>query len=301
MKWLAVCLSVLIAFVAGVFCAPVFYKKSASKSAKQSLFAVTEHKPFVLIVPSFNNQEWVKNNLHSIFGQKYDNYRVIYIDDASDDATLSQVQSYVAMHQLEHRIEIMHNEFNKGACENVYRAVHSCSDEEIAIIIDGDDWLAHDRVLIRLNEIYADPEIWMTYGSYIEYPNYSYTVANFSRELPKRIIKSNAIRSFSRKHWCLSHLRTFYVSLYKKIQQKDLLFDGNFYDASQDLAFMIPMVEMAGSHVKFIDEVFLIYNRSNPLNDHKVRAKRQTQIAQYIFDLPRYEPLTSLYPFRPPI
>ena len=52
-----------------------------------SRFAVKEHKPFVVIVPSYNNSEWVERNLRSIFEQKYDNFRVIYIDDASTDGT----------------------------------------------------------------------------------------------------------------------------------------------------------------------------------------------------------------------
>ena len=49
----------------------------------EPLFAVTEHKPFVIVVPSYNNSSWVEKNLRSIFEQKYDNYRVVYINDAS--------------------------------------------------------------------------------------------------------------------------------------------------------------------------------------------------------------------------
>ncbi len=262
-----------------------------SSASKEKLFAVTEHKPFVIVVPSFNNSEWVEKNLSSIFAQKYDNYRVIYIDDASTDDTFDKSQNYVAWSGMSHRIEVIHNEANKGGCENIFRALHSCSDEEIAIILDGDDWFAHDRVLQRLNEVYACPEVWMTYGSYIEYPSYGYTVANFAQPLPQKVIENNAVREYTRKHWCLSHLRTFYASLFKKVNLDDLQWDGNYYDAAYDLGFMIPMAEMAGSHAKYVKEILYIYNRATPLNDNKVRAKRQQQIAQHILDLPCYEPL----------
>ena len=87
--------------------------------------------------------------------------------------------------------------------------------------LDGDDWFAHDMVLERLNEIYADPEIWLTYGSYIEYPNYGYSVANFAQPVPKRIFEKQSIREYTRKHWCFCQLRTFYASLFKKIKIED--------------------------------------------------------------------------------
>ncbi len=44
-------------------------------------------KPFVFIIASYNNSEWYKNNLDSVFAQDYENYRIIYIDDASPDGT----------------------------------------------------------------------------------------------------------------------------------------------------------------------------------------------------------------------
>jgi glycosyltransferase involved in cell wall biosynthesis len=282
------------AMVASLFEWKVSWLNVSKKPQKMQLFAVNEHKPFVIIVPSFNNSEWVEKNLSSIFGQKYDQYRVIYIDDASNDNTLALVKAYIDSRQYGHRIDVIHNDVNKGACENIYNAVRLCGDDEIAVILDGDDWFAHERVLARLNEIYANPNVWLTYGSYIEYPSYSYTVANFAHPLPKKVIEKNTIRTYIRKHWCLSHLRTFYSSLYKKIKREDLFFEGKFYDAAQDLGFMIPLVEMAGNHAQFVNEVLLIYNRANALNDHKLRAKRQQLVAQHILDLPPYARLQDL-------
>ncbi len=264
------------------------------KKPQERFFAVTEHHPFVIIVPSYNNTEWVEKNLSSIFSQKYDNYRVIYINDASTDGTLQWAQDYISTHRMDHRVEVIDNEQNRGACENIYRAVQSCRDDEIAMILDGDDWFAHDRVLPRLNEIYADPQVWMTYGSYIEYPSYGYTVANFARPLPDEVVQKNGVREYTRKHWCLSHLRTFYASLFKQIKGSDMQWDGKFFDATYDLALMLPMAEMAGEHAKYVGEVLYIYNRANPFNDDKVRAQRQKAVAGHILDLPVYPRLSEL-------
>ena len=35
-------------------------------------------KPFVIVVPSYNNEKYCEQNLLSILGQEYQNFRVIY-------------------------------------------------------------------------------------------------------------------------------------------------------------------------------------------------------------------------------
>lgn len=297
-KWIGCALLLAVGFILGAMNGSLMDWKEkrfsfSKKKSSQVFFPVQENKPIVIVVPSYNNSEWVEKNLRSIFEQKYDNYRIIYINDASRDETLAKVEEMVTQKKQWHRFTLINNPVNKGACENIYLAIQSCDPNEIAMILDGDDWFAHDRVLERINEVYADPSVWLTYGSYIEYPSYSYKVANFAEALPKDIIQHHAVRAFTRKHWYLSHLRTFYVSLCQRVKQEDLMWEGKYYDAAYDLAFMIPMVEMAGEHVKFLKEVFYIYNRATPLNDNKIRAKRQREISEHIIALPVYPELTS--------
>jgi glycosyltransferase involved in cell wall biosynthesis len=288
-----VCLILLAAgFALGKIPFAQWWKQSVKPPAS-SLFAVKEHKPFVVIVPSFNNSEWVERNLRSIFEQKYDNFRVIYIDDASTDETLSKALKITADYNQQHRVQICHNASNRGAVENIYHAIYSCSDQEIMIICDGDDWLAHEHVLQRLNERYADPSVWATYGSYIEYPSYSYTVANFASPLPAKIIQNNAVREFSKEHWCISHMRTFYAGLFKQIRLEDIVYEGKYFDAAADVAFMIPMAEMAGEHLQFVEDILYIYNRASPLNDNKLRAERQRHITAHILSLHPYSRVSS--------
>jgi glycosyltransferase involved in cell wall biosynthesis len=265
---------------------------SQQQEPNENVFAVKEHKPFVLVIPSYNNAEWVEKNLRSLFEQKYDNFRIIYIDDASTDGTGASAQALTAAYGQEHRMQLCRNDSNRGAVENIYRAIHSCLDEEIIVICDGDDWLSHERVLQRLNEIYADPSVWATYGSYIEYPNYSYTVANFAAPLPPQVIEHNAVRSYSRKHWCISHMRTFCAGLFKQIKETDLLYEGKYYDVAADVAFMVPIAEMAKEHLRFIKDILYIYNRASPLNDNKVRYARQKLISDHILHLEPYAPVS---------
>src|SRR5581483_1971233 len=97
-------------------------------------------KEIIVIIPSYNNAKWYSKNLDSIFTQQYSNYKVIYINDNSNDATYSLVTAYIQERHLENKIEIINNTERHGALYNVYHAVHLCPDHAIILIVDGDDW-----------------------------------------------------------------------------------------------------------------------------------------------------------------
>ncbi|HSX12208.1 MAG TPA: glycosyltransferase, partial [Rhabdochlamydiaceae bacterium] len=185
----------------------------------------------------------------------------------------------------EGRVTLIRNKENLKAIENFYRAFHACKDQEIVVMMDGDDWLAHDRVLESLNECYADPAVWVTYGSYIEYPSYKKWARG---EIPHKIHQNHDYRKFSKRKFIFSHLKTGYAGIFKKIRMEDLLKEGKFMPASYDQAFMLPAVEMAKEHTHYIKDVLYIYNRNNPINDDKVRLATQQSCTHYIQSLPPY-------------
>ncbi|MFS8564222.1 MAG: glycosyltransferase family 2 protein [Rhabdochlamydiaceae bacterium] len=262
-------------------------KRSFTKVEKS--FLVTEQKPFVIITPSFNNSKWCEKNLMSVFDQTYDNYRLIYIDDCSTDGTADKVQEIVARFGKADKVQLIRNKVNKGAMANFYHAIHSCSNEEIVVCLDGDDWLAHDRVLERLNTFYANPDVWLAYGGYREYP--SYNKGCYSKKLPNHVINHNKFREHE---WSTSHIRTFYAGLFKQIKLQDFFKDGKFLATACDVAMMMPMLEMAREKIFYIKkDIFYIYNHSNPLNDDAMRWKEQVSVQEYIRALPKYNRIPS--------
>lgn len=263
-----------------------------SKSKKVSLhtpIAVTENKPIVVVIPSYNNSNFCEENLASVFNQKYSNYRVIYVDDCSTDGTYEKVKAYIALQQQEPRVTLVRNEKRCTALENLYRAIHTCADHEIVAILDGDDYFAHTGVLEILNKNYNDPNVWMTYGNYLVYPTYD--LAENPRKIPRKVIKNNSIREAVKTTWYLSHLKTFYAGLFKQIKEEDLKWNGEFFKMTYDQAIMLPMAEMAGRHIRFIKDVLYLYNRTNPLCDDKVNVALQQACKRYIQTLPRYSRL----------
>ena len=245
-------------------------------------------KRIVVVTAAYNNRHYCERMLQSAFLQKYENWHLIYVDDCSIDGSYEFVQQRIQDADMEAKVTLIKNQSHNGrAIENQYKAIYMCNDKDIIVIIDGDDWLAHDQVFAYLNYVYSTENVWLTYGQFIEYPSGN---KGFCSPMPQHIITCNAFREYSR---IPSHLRTFYAGLFKKIKKTDLMYDGEFMSMTGDMAAMIPMIEMACDHFKFIEHVLLIYNAENPLNDHKKSKELQRKLDLYIRSLNRYEKIST--------
>lgn len=241
-----------------------------------------EEKPICVITASYKNARWYQRNLDSIFAQKYTNYTLYYTDDASPDNTGELVAQYIQEKKMEHKVKLTRNTERQGALANQYRMIHACPDNAIILIVDGDDWLAHDHVFAYINSVYSQHDVWLTYGQYQEWPSGAY---GFNRAIPKQVIEQNTLRN---QYSAFSHLRTYYAWLFKKIKLEDLMIDGKFLAMSGDIAVMLPMTEMARDHFAFITDVLYIYNGANDINDHKVSKQTQRNIDLWVRSRPPY-------------
>ncbi len=267
-----------------------FFSKGPRKEVASLDENLEEKTSFVVIIPSYNNEKWCVKNLTSVLEQDYQNFRVIYIDDASTDATFEKVSALLSLSkEWQKRTQLIRNEVNQGAMANLYHAIHSCLEREVVVILDGDDWFAHYGVLSRLNRAYVNPETWLTYGSYADYPGLKR--GECSKRVAESVVKE---ASFRKAPWTTSHLRTFYAGLFKRIKLQDLVEGGKFYDATYDMAIMYPLLEMARDHAQFIKDILCVYNRATPLNDDKIRFARQQFLKNRIQNLPSYAPLATL-------
>lgn len=237
---------------------------------------------FVVVIPSWNNSQWYKLNLDSVFEQTYSNFHVIYIDDESSDDTGNVVAQYSKENGYEDKITLICNEKRRGALANLYHAIHSCDDNAVIVTLDGDDWFKDEYVLERLYKIYSNDDIWMTYGSYENHPQGTRGVA---RQMPNWVVQHNAYREYG---WAASHLRTFKAWLFKCIKLEDLLYEGEFFSVTWDMAMMFPMLEMAGVHCASIPDILYVYNQETPFNDYKQRFILQIHCDKVIRSKEKY-------------
>lgn len=256
---------------------PLFSQESPDQQTK-----------FFVVIPSYNNSKWCEANLESVFFQTYQNWTIYYIDDCSTDGTGDIVERYVDFRGMNDKCHIVHNAVRVGAMENLYHAIHTADPHSVIVDFDGDDRLAHNGVFQELADVYADPEVWLTYGSYQFEPR---GVRGFCRALPDNILSN--IRGYG--PWVTSQLRTFYAQLFLLIQKEHLMKEGRFFEIASDVGLFMPMIEMASPrHIKYIHTINYLYNFTNPLSDSRKRLL-QLETDLYIRSLPRYKPLAQLF------
>lgn len=228
---------------------------------------------FKFVVPIYNCEKWIGKNIKSMMLQDYESYECFLIDDMSTDNTVNIIKDLI---KGDHRFKLTVNTEKKYALKNIYDTISPSAgfkDEDVIVTLDGDDWLATKKCLSILNDVYNETGCSMTYGSYLDYP--SMRRGCCCGEIPDHVVRNNGYRE---ARWVSSHLRTFKYRLWSKIEKKDLLDeDGEFYRMTWDMAFMYPMLEMAGPLAVHIPETIYVYNGENPNNDHKI--DKQLQVA----------------------
>ena len=236
---------------------------------------------FKLIVPSYNNEQWVEYNLASILNQTYQNFEVVYINDASDDNTLEKVNSIVGNNK---KFNIINNKTNKGAAYNYVEFVDKfVDDEDIIVHLDGDDWLIDEHVLYKLNQTYIENDYWMTYGQFLVFDGNEYRKSN-----PQGTAHSDYVHQFKlyrRDDWRASHLRTYKGKLFKAISKDDLkdLSDKQYYWHASDLAWAFPALEMCPKEkIGVLDFYSHVYNQT-PSN--QVRTAEREDSSNNIYEL----------------
>lgn len=249
---------------------------------------------FKIIVPFYNVEKWIKICIRSIKAQDYKDFQCVLLDDMSTDDTAKIVREEIGDDPRFTFVEVQEKAF---ALKNIYDgiALSSPEPENIIVTLDGDDWFARKDVLTVLDQVYRNSDCRITYGSYAEYPGGK--KGKFAKPIPPEWISQRLLR---RAPWQASHLRTFKYDLWRRIKVEDLQdADGNFYRMAWDLAFMFPMLEMAGPRSLHIPQPLYVYNMSNPLNDHKIDNTLQVSTENEIRHKPPYAtlmPTEGTYP-----
>ncbi|QQR53661.1 glycosyltransferase [bacterium] len=243
-----------------------------------SQILVANDLPLVAVTCMYNNEKWALKNLESIFNQKYNNFRVVIVDDCSTDNTVSIIKNYLNVSKNNKRTVLIENKNRRRKLANLYDVLYQIADDEIAILVDGDDWLADNSVFSYINSIYQKNDVWFTYGQYENIPAqeaiaWGFNPKGYAKAIPTETIKN---RSYRKGPFYYMHPRTFKGWLFKLVKLEDLIstsvegFIGDFFPASNDLAMYIPMVEMAHTKVRFIKKILYKRNLFSDLVGFKV-------------------------------
>ena len=265
----------------------VFWQKiedTFSVNLQMPFFKSSLQNHFKIIVPFFNAEAWIGKCIESIKRQNYKNFECYMIDDMSTDRSYKTAKEHIAKDK---RFKLRKSKKKKYALENIVDGIKATTtdEEDVIILLDGDDWLSCVSSLSKLNDVYKDTDCLITYGSYVYNPGG--LRGTEPRAYSKDVIEKNQFRE---DDWRASHLRTFKRKAWNKIDLKDLQdSSGEFYKMTYDQAIMLPVLEIAGDRSEFIFDVLHVYNRTNPLNVDKSKGQKQYAISQEIRKKKKYK------------
>lgn len=122
---------------------------------------------FSIVVPNFNNGDWINKTIESCINQTYKNWEMYVIDDMSTDNSVEVIKSY-----KDNRITLIENEiklYNGGSRNIGILKAKKSNPDGYFIFVDSDDWLANDYVLEKLNAFIEDEDvITLDYQYYID-------------------------------------------------------------------------------------------------------------------------------------
>lgn len=243
---------------------------------------------FKIVVPSFNSVDFLPKTLHSIEIQTFKDYDVCVIDDAS---TLKQQRVIIKDFCDRNGWASIYHEKNTGALKGLIEAINGfdCRDDDVIVVIDGDDWLAHENSLKRIHQAYSENDIYLTWGQCEIYPA-GKTPMKYAQPVPDMVIDQKLYRDIPFVFW---HPGTFKYLLWRHIADQDFRdTDGKYFRLMKDKATLFPMLEMSGHKKMFIGDTLYIYNLSNPLNDYANTPMEEIKRVDTLLQKrPRYEVL----------
>ena len=237
-----------------------------------------------VLIAMHNASDYLPRCVASVQAQSFSDFRAYIIDDASDDG------SGVLAKRLtggDPRFEVVQNTERIYVTGNYQQILGRAEidDDDVIVTVDGDDWLPDEGVFARVVDAYTDPEIWITWGSFIGLRSGRYW-HGVSDPVPD-------VASRRTEEFATSHLKTWKAFLWRAMRDEDLRAPGGeYWEAADDLAYMFPMLEMAtNAHARHLPDINYIYNFDNPHCNSHYKQEVVDYCARLIRAKPSYRPL----------
>jgi GR25 family glycosyltransferase involved in LPS biosynthesis len=249
--------------------------------------SILDNKNIVILSTLWNAKKFIPQFINSIKNQTYKNFIVYVVDDNSNDG------SYEVLTKLtsgDNRFKIFKNSTQKFKTQNFYEIIHNqnlINNHDIIIELDGDDAFYGNNVVEKVHNHFKDPNLWIAGYRWID---------NRGQKSPFKF-PPNADNPRSQV-WSYSAMRVFKAFLFRSINQNDLMFEGKFIRAANDVAYGMPMLEMSGKeHFRSFNDITYLYNWHDKNTHSKTSSVRDTGLQKrtekYIYSLQRYKKLVN--------
>ena len=230
---------------------------------------------FYVLVPIYNFENFLNICILSILQQSYKNWFCFLFDDGSTDKSNKICDLYVKKYPNYFKYIKLDNKNNGPAyskCYGIQEIKKVCNDEDIMIIIDGDDYLINKDAFSIINKRYIETKCLATFGSY-------------KGKFDEMKNKVNML-SYSRKNWFYMPPRTCKCLLLKNFKENDFKYKNKeWLQKATDAVFFCNIIEWIGiKKVEYVKDILYQY-REHPNNIRNKKDEIFKKHRDYVLDI----------------
>jgi len=166
-----------------------------------------------VIVINYNNGKYIDKCIKSLITQSYKNIEIIFVDDNSNDNSLTIAKKYKKKIKIVKKIK----KVGKGSFDQMFGFFegYKKTTGDIIFLLDSDDYFHKDKILTIINEFKNDKDKMIIYDLPIKFSQNNYSAIKFK----KKIIFKN-FWPFYVPTSCISLKKNFFLRLFKKVNFK---------------------------------------------------------------------------------
>lgn len=186
-----------------------------------------------IIIPTYNNAEFLPRALKSVINQTYKNIEILIINDGSTDDTIEIINKFE-----DYRIKL-YNKTNGGVSLARNYGIKKANGKYL-MFVDSDDWIEKDMVEICYNTLKLHNVKALKCNYYINYiENKNYNTGLIDKDYEGIVIKENLIEMIYKMLGGTISTAVWNFIIEKNIiLENDIFFDKNLV-ASEDKMFLI--------------------------------------------------------------
>lgn len=188
--------------------------------------------------------------LYSIYGQSYDNWHIILIDDVSDFVHVANAKDWLdRFDRLNNgRVTAIWNAEKRWEVANVLNGISLCNDDDIICRIDADDALCDLDALMILNQVYMSQQCDVAWSMH----RWGFSDKNISGPLSPNV-------DVYKHPWVTSHLKTFRKRLINGVPYENFInMNRELVKRCGDQAIYLPVLKRAQKPI-FVPRPFYRY------------------------------------------
>lgn len=224
---------------------------------------------FRVIMPNYNNREWLEKSVGSVLKQTFTDYDFIVIDDCSTDGS----QEYLERLNDKALVFSCSEKRWNGGSRNVGLGFYK--DSDYTLFLDSDDWFASPDVLQKLHDFIIEENypdcVRLPFG--IIYDGDKSTQVMLDDDNAEKLANS------------------IFVACWSKCVKSDLIPPFPENTLMEDVVQHIKQCDMIAYPVAVFNKLVVVYNKNNsnscssPQNQALQNAKWQSSMYRHMADL----------------